>query len=355
MQRPRFIDFRSSLAPASIGKCATDVNDLLAICNEATERLINDPLAPTEGWWGGWARMAFTVSRSGPNIITPQGVARIIVLDLCKYPVRIQNQWYEFLEFGRGFQPHGCTTATGASYTHSFCSPLQAYERETVTTFEPLLSTPQIIRVYAADPTDIGRNVLIQGKDANGQVVRFLDPLNNAAGLGERVVLGTPFADSANQFSEITGVQKQKSFGEVQFFQVDPTTGVESSLLVMGPSETTASYRKYFLGGLPNCCNTPAGVPTGSMQVLAMAKLDFQPVTCDSDYLGIMSIPALIEEIQSIRLGRMDTTAAQQLSASKHAAALRLLFGQLDHMLGKEDIAIGRHIFGSQPLRRSFL
>ncbi len=316
----------------------------MAIVNEAEERLIIDPLAPEEGWWGQWMRMAFTVSRTEPTIVTPQGIARIIVLDVCKTPVRINNQFFEFLQFGPGFQPRGCD-ALGR-----VCGPLAAYERETVTTFVPLLPTPQIIRAYASDPVDVGRTALVQGKDANNQTVRFLDALANATGLGERIVLGDPFTDTTNQFSEITGVQKQKTFGEVQFFQVDPATLVETPLLTMQPYETTAAYRKYYINGLPsNCCDS--SVPCGTLQVLAMVKLDFVPVQCDSDYLNLGCVPALIEECQAVRYGRIDTPGSQQLSALHHTNALRLLFGRLQHFMGNEQPAIHRRLFGSDRMR----
>ncbi len=348
MQRPRLIDVRSSGFPAAVGLCATDISSIAAIVNEAQERLLNDPLAPDEGFWGGWVRMAFTVSQSEPTIVTPQGIARIILMDVCKKPVRINNEFYEFLEFGRGFQPTGCTvTSTGAA-ANPTCQTFMAYERETVTTFTPLLSTPQYIRAYAADPADVGRTCLIQGKDSNGQYVRYADSIAAQSGVGEKLTFGSPFADTQNLYSEITGVQKVKTFGEIQFYQVDPDTGAETSLLVMQPGETTASYRKYVVNGLPtHCCNTSGGV----IQVLALCKLDFTPVQVDSDYLIIQSVPALIEEGQAIRFSRMDTPGAMALSERKHENALRLLFGQLGHMLGNERPAIGRHIFGSQPLR----
>ncbi len=318
----------------------------MSLVNEAQERLINDPLSPDEGWWGSWARMAFTVSRASPTIVTPQGIARIILLDVCKQPVVIHNEWFEFLQFGAGFQPPGCVT--GAT-----CGPLQAFERETVVTFAPLLTTPQIIRAYASDPLDAGRTVLVQGADQNNQTVRFLDALANVTGLGERIVLTDPFVDTANQFSTITGIQKQRTWGEVQIFQTDPTTGVETALLTMQPWETTALYRKYYLSGLPNtCCGS---VPCGTLQVLAMVKLDFIPAQCDSDYLSIMSVPALIEECMAVRAGRMDVPGAQQLSDKHHMNALRLLNGQLDHYLGRERPALQRHLFGSDRLRPSFV
>jgi hypothetical protein len=289
--------------------------------------------------------MAFTVSRTAPTIVTPQEVARIILLDVCKHPVRIENEFYEYLQFGPGMHPKGCSTISTP------CGPLAAFERETVVTFTALLSTPQYIRAYASDPNDVGRKCLIQGKDANGAYVRFVDAGTGNSGLGESLTLSSPFTDSASLYSEITGVQKVKTFGEVEFFQVDPTTGAETSLLVMQPAEMTASYRKYYISGLPSNCCTSCTTTSTNLQVLAMCKLDFVPVTCDSDYLRIMSVPALIDECMSIRYGRIDTPGAQQLSQAKHASALRILFGQLDNYLGKERPAIQRHIFGSQPMR----
>lgn len=342
MLRPRLIDFRASGGPQALGLCATDFNSISAAVNEAQERLINDPLAPDEGWWGSWVRMAFTVSRSEPTIVTPQEVSRIILLDVCKYPVVIRNEFFEFLQFGPGFQPKNCPTSVSPG-----CVNLASYERETVVTFTALLSTPQIIRVYASDPNDVGRTCLIQGKDVNDATVRYVDAPTGKSGLGETVTFASPFADSVNQFSELTGIQKQKTFGEIEFKQVDPTTGVETSLVVMQPGETTAYYRKYYINGLPsNCCN----VVGGALQVLAMCKLDYIPSQVDSDYLRIASVPALIDECMAVRYSRMDSPTAQQLSAQKHQSALRLLFGQLDNVLGKERVAIQRHIFGSDRL-----
>jgi hypothetical protein len=322
---------------------------LLAYANEAEQRLIEDPLSPEDGWYGSEVRMAFTVSQASPTIVTPQNVARIMAMDVCKFPVRISNQWYEYLEFGPGFQPKGCTYANGSA-ANPFCQgPLQAYERETVTTFSPLLGD-SYIRAYMADPADVGRTALIQGKDANGQTVRFLDALAGVSGLGETILFSQPFTDTTNIFSADVAVQKQKTFGEIQFFQVDATTGQETSLLVMGPSETTASFRKYFLNGLPAlCCGVPQGTP---VQVLALCKLEFVPLTCDSDYLNLQSVPALIDACQWIRMSRMDVPGAQQLAEAKHQSALRLLYGKLQHYMGNVNPAIQRSIFGSNRMIR---
>lgn len=347
--RPRFLDFRSSLGPTTVGLCATDITTLLAYANEAEQRLIEDPMSPEDGWYGSEVVMRFNVSRSEPSIVAPQNVARIMGIDVCKSPVRINNQFYEFLEFGPGFQPKGCLNANGSSISRHCQGPIMAYERETVTTFSPLLATPQYIRAYVSDPADVGRKALVQGKDSNGQIVRFLDALANASGLGESITFSSPFTDSTNLFSEITGIQKQKTFGEVQFFQVDATSGQESPLLVMGPSETTASYRKYFVNNLPNVPQDASGTPS-TVQVLALCKLDFVPLTCDSDYLNLQSVPALIDACQWLRMSRMDVPGAQQLAEVKYQSALRLLYGKLQHYEGVTNPALQRHIFGSNRM-----
>lgn len=308
-------------------------------------------MAPDEGYWGGWARMVFNMSVSDRHgyIVTPSNIARVIVMDVCRTPVMIRNGFYEFLEFGAGLKPRPTSCLNGASGQTCGCSTImQAYERDTVVTLGTQIINPATIRFYPTDASDLGRRVLVQGADQNGQVVYGLDPVTQAAILGEYVTLTLPFVDTVNQFSAITGFLKDKTVGPVQIFQVDPVTGEQAALSSMEPHEPTASYRRYLVDGVPRqCCNTGAG----SVQVTAQAKFDYVPVNSDSDYTIIQSLPALIEECQSIRYSRMDSANAIQFEQKHHARALQLLFGQLDHTLGKTQTAISVPIFGSNRPR----
>lgn len=304
---------------------------------------MQDPNAPDEGWWFGWARMLFNVPTANPYIVAPREVARLIVMDVCKQPTRIKNGFYEFLDFGIGLQPTGCNTRT--------CQTLQTYERETVSTLADLEDTPQYIRVYPTDSRDLGKSLLVQGKDNNGITVISTDVESQSDILGEDVTVDIPFATSARQFSSITGFVKDMSYGPWTIMQVDPVTGAELPLSVMQPSETTANYRKYFINGLPSrCCNTV----TGQVQVYAQARLDFIPVRSDPDYLPIPSIPALIEEGMSIRKGRMDSIEAQKMADRHHERALSILFGQTDLYNGKQNVAINVPLFGSDRVMTTF-
>lgn len=307
-----------------------------------------DPMTPDEGWWGGWVTLNLTASvvNGTAYVVTPREIARLIVMGICQQPVKISNGFYEYLQFGRGLQPKTCQGTRCQS-------PFNAYERDNVVTFSPLLSTAQIIRIYPTDARDAGLRVLLQGKDANGLTVLTTDPGTGTSAPGEYIALGFPFVDSVNQYTEISGLQKDQTYGPLQFFQVDATTGTEVALSTMDPNEGAASYRRYLINGIPNqtlCCYT-AGAP---LQITAQGRLDFIPVINETDYLIIQNVAALIEEAISIRYSRMDSSNAAQQSAIHHGRALALLNGQLDAYEGKVNTAINVPIFGSARVRPSF-
>lgn len=317
-----------------------------AYCNEAQERLINDPTAPDEGWLGGWITMNITATMTtgGVSYVTiPREIVRLIVMAVCQSPIHIRNGFYEYLQYGIGLHPKTCAASNCGG-------ELQAFERDSVPTLNSLLSTPQTIRVYSTDARDVGRRVLLQGKDQNGQTILTTYPNTGKSAPGEYLTISSPFSDSVNQYSSITGIQKDETWGPVQFFQVDPTTLAEVALSSMEPTEGQALYRRYMISGIAStkiCCQSNA-----TFQITAQGKLDFMPVKNETDYLTIPNVPALIEEAMSIRFGRMESTTAAQQSAVHHNKALQLLWGQLDHVMGKTQTAVRVPIFGSQKLSR---
>lgn len=319
-----------------------------AYCNDACERLLMDPMTPSEGWWGGSVTMNLTASiiNRSAYVVTPREIARLIVMGICQHPVPIRNGFYEYLQFGRGLQPKGCQNTACES-------PFQAYERDNVFTFAPLLSTPQTVRIYPSDVRDIGLRILLQGKDQNGLLILTTDPGTGQAAPGEYIGLNMPFVDSVNQYSSINGLQKDQTYGPIQFFQVDPVSGAEVPLSSMEPNEGVASYRRYLINGIPSqnlCCASPAN----PLQITAQGRIDFIPVANETDYLPIPNVPALIEEAMSVRYSRMDSPNSAQQSATHHVRALNLLNGQIDAMEGKTTVAINVPIFGSARIRPSF-
>jgi hypothetical protein len=205
--------------------------------------------------------------------------------------------------------------------------------------------------VYAADSVDVGaaKRTLIQGLDQNGLVIYSQDGSQEVT--GEFLTVDTPFQTSVNLFSQLTGIQKDQTSGDIKYFQVDPTTGDETLLLTMQPSETVAGYRRYYLNNLPaNCCATSGTAQ--NLTITAIAKMEMIPVIVDTDYLLLQNIEALIEESISIRMSEMDSMNAQQLAAVHHKNAILHLLGELKHYLGVLDPAISFKPFGSASLER---
>ena len=347
MDRPTLSSYRALFPCETIGVCQSDPK-VRNYANESQQRLLMDNLAPDEGFWGGWVTMAFSAAVTAPNaayITTPREVARLTDIAVCKRPIPMRNGFFEYLAFGPGLQPKTCNQNTcGGQF--------QGYDRDNVCTLSPLLPTPQMIRVYPTDARDINRRVLVQGLDNNKMTVLTTDPGTGKAGAGEYLALKFPFVNSLNQFSTLDGLQKDETYGPLQFFQVDPSTGVEVALSSMGPNESTASYRRYLISGIPNinqCCQTGT-----SLQVTAQARLDFVPVQNETDYLIIPNVEALIEESLAIHYERQDSSLAAQKAGIHHAKALAFLFGQLDKYVGKVSTSVRVPLFGSQPMRPSF-
>jgi hypothetical protein len=261
-------------------------------------------------------------------------------MDICKRPVAIKNQWYEFMEFGTGLRPN-CRDVCGIS---------KAFERgewsTTVVTNKDLVPPNKKIRLYPADPVDMssGKRVLLQGLDANGVAVYSQDGLTRVDGVFYE--LAGPFVESDREFTKLTGIQKDQTQGPVHIFSVDTITGEETLLVILEASEEVACYRRLYLGGLPSSC---CGKST--IQVVAMVKLEYIPAIVPTDYLLIQSLPALIEEAQSLRYEGIDSPVAKQMAAMHHGMALKYLFGQLDLYVGKERVSISLPLWGSDRLR----
>lgn len=341
--RLRLFDIKLSDFPEVLGFCASDTARIAKAANACNRRLLYCREAGDEGWWGTFAEMLFTVSRTQPYLTLPREVARLEVVDVCNRPRPVQNQFYEYLQYGNGRMPrlHPCRHWPGLT---------QIYARNVVPTFTDLSNAPQLLACYMTNPADFGKRVLLQGTDNNGVTILSQDGINPVS--GEYVNLRTPFITTTNRFNTITGIQKDLTLGPVQIFQVDPNTGAQVLLVTMEPSETTAAYRRYLFNPLPhNCCPGPTA-PNGTVQITAIVKLEFIPMQVDTDYSLICNVEALTEEAQALRLSRVDNKNSKAMSQERHLQAVRLLNGELTHYMGLDKPAVEFAPFGSARLRR---
>lgn len=346
-QRLRFLDLRQSDFPEVLGHCESDVPELARYANRAELNLLNCKEAGDEGWWGTWAEIEFTASRTSPSIILPREVARLEMIDVCGRPVQVNNQLWEYLRFGNGRMRHP------SELGRRRCLPTMVYSRNNAVTQVELSPSPQFLSAYITNPADVGKQILFQGQDNTGTTIYSQDVTSQAQGVF--VSFAFPFATAPMEFSKITGIQKDVTLGQVQVFQVDPVSGNQVLLLTMEPGEKTAWYRRYHLDPLPwNCCSTPNVDPTQNfVRCTAIAMLEHIPVKEDTDYFLIQEPSALTLEAQSIRMSKNDSPAAQAQAREYHLQAVRLLIGQTSRYLGKDSPAIQFKPFGSATLARA--
>lgn len=327
-----------------MGLCQSNVPEIANYANAAQNRLIHAPESGSEGWWGTYSEVAFSLSRTTPYVTLPRDIARIEGATVCDKPIPVENQFVQFLVFGNGRlrKERRCGVQT-----------MQAVSRNNAVLFQDMTNPPQLIRIYISDERDVGKRVLIQGTDSNGNTVFSTDVRTEV--LGIFVPLESPFATTALQFNTITGVQKDSTNGKIEIFQVDPNDGTEILLLTMAPSETTASYRRFFFNNIPcSCCSVP-NQPEGTVQVTAIAKMELLPLIVDTDYTvltGIGAIEAIIHEAQSVKYNESDSPNAKGMALDSHRQAIRLLAGQLSHYNGIENVAVNFAPFGSARLER---
>lgn len=332
--RTNFAAFRNSRIPEVLGRCVNDTPYLLGIVNEAIQRLL---LEDQDGsFWGTNQKMVFNVVSN--QITGPREVARVSDLSVCGSAINIQNQFYEFLFGGGGLQPpNTCTVNNG---------PIQALDRGTVSTLADFPSVNSYVRAYLTDARDVGKKVYIVGKDQNGLVIREQD--GYAWNDGFNLVLAQPFVTSGFTVSQISGVHKDSTYGDVVLYAVNPDSGVETLLSRYAADEEFPAYRRYYLTNLPSqCCSSVTPV-----QVIGLVKLEFIPVTRDSDFLLIGNLAALKEECLAIKYSEMETEGSVQLSQMHHKKALALLNKELRVYEGDKRPAVNVAIYGTAHLRR---
>lgn len=335
----------------AIGGCGNDDSKLAAYANRAQQQLIFS--ASETGFWGGWAKVVFNVLRCDPYITLPPIFARVINMAACNRGMRIQNEFYEFLEDGIGLQP--------GTPCQNWCGAFQGFERGVWPSMLTMTTTNQYLTVFVTDPADVGKRIVFQGaKDQNGNGIYTQDGTNSI--IGTYLDFVQPFAQTQFQVSSFDGIWKDQTVGDILLYQTDATTGAQVLLSRYGPNETNPAYRRYFINQLPcgcapcpplnPCLNTLTPPAPVFVQVTALCKYEYQPALRLTDPLIIGNIPALIEEAQSIRYSKMDAPESVTMAAQHHAMAIRHLNKELGHYLGVLNPAVNIAPFGTARLGR---
>lgn len=315
-------DVKNSAIPRVLGVCSTDPR-LLQWLNEAIEVLLEKNLWKDTYW-------EYSICTTSACLTLPRQIQTVEGYQICNTPGIIRSQWFTFL---------------GNSYGKP--SPNNGYYRnwhdqgDRFCTFDDIAPTKKQVRLYPAYSSDIGKTMLLQGWDDNGNWILT----NGGATEGELVTLALPFAQTAYPYfwASLTGVQKQFTAGPVRAFEKDTTIADPNGLRPLAYWEADEQYPQYRralipglqnIGSCSNCCGDNVATPTppcAATSVNVIAKARFIPVRNDTDWLLISSLPALKEMMLS-RKRREDNLIAE--AEAHEQVAVRILEEQLMSFIG---------------------
>jgi len=273
--------------------------------NEAQERLLH------KGKWPG-TFAKFQITSSDGSISWPRQLETIERVAVNSVPGAVRNSWYEFLESGPGLLKS--TDDAG----------VQLIDRGEAPIFSDISSTggAKKLRLYTSvtiDATPTPKVVLVQGYDQNSEWIRSQDSGSGNWFDGEKLTLTTTYVESVNQFTQITGVQKPVTQGNLKLYEYNTSDSSSTKIAEYEPLETNPSYRRSVIPGLKDSTVTVIG------------KLRYLPVVNDADYLVITSMPAI--KLMTMAIRKEENNLLQE-AVGYEAMAVKTLNEQLAQFLG---------------------
>lgn len=231
----------------------------LVYLNQARERIINS---------GKWKGMTFgvTFDASRGYFTLPRDAEALLGLHACKAVMGIQSRFYEYLQGGPGKLPpvnEGVVMSSAIDMGENFVTMVD-------------IETPGTIRFKTVSGEDAGSEVVIYGKDADGNDIYVNGEL------GETLTLAAPAGSvtSTATFAQLTSVLKPVTKGNVEIYVVNGVT--ETLLATYQPGETSPQYRRYRF----KVCNDET-------EVTGLCKLKYFPLVAETEPLVPANIGAL--------------------------------------------------------------
>lgn len=303
----RFRDIKAAAAKEAL-YCETD-SRLFDIVNEAQETLLN------KGKWKGTILTFNFCVNSNACVVWPREIEAIEAIAVCKSPVTIRSQWYEFAASG-----FGLIDAADNCFN-------QLVDRGEVVAFDEVVGSNKKLAVYADRTEGTGKYITLQFYDSNGQWVR--STFNGEVIDGEKLAI--PSAAGQYTYSSavvkpggLWRVMKDVTLGVIRLYSYDTTNGALKPLAYYQPDEILPSYRSSLIPAVNN-----GGCE--QKQVTVRAKVRFIPARTDDDWL-------MIDSMRAIRLGvraiKKELDGQFQEAAVFMGMAVNALQEQLKHHQG---------------------
>ena len=227
--------------------------------NLVQERFINS------GKWLGMMKEIAVVSSGGYFTLPPRFVSALAVKDGgCGCPIQLSNRWYAY-RYG-----------TGVATRDSSLWPIYGYSGaidigDGFTTFKDSPYSVYRLRFTCASAADVGSQILIKGRDENGDAIFTQeDPISYE---GMTVTMVSAIENPAQKFSgRIEFLQKLRSKGYLYLDAVDAASGAATRIGYYSPSETAPCYHRY-----------ANGCTAADSWVAAICKIRYIPAVADSD------------------------------------------------------------------------
>ncbi len=264
-------DIRSTIARA-IGVCVDDAR-VYDYINQACRRLLHKGL-----WAGSYGK--FSVCTVDGCITWPRGIETIEAVADCCGTGSVRNMWYEFQETGPGLLGQ-CNPCLGN----------QLVDRGTVVSYRDMSGgNNSYIRAYPGDASDVGKTMILQGYDQNGQWIRTQDGAQWID--GEKVTLALPYIQTTKKFTALTGVIREATNTATRLYEFNQTVFAEIDLAVYDPDETLPQYRRSFWTGRKgDCCSQTVTVIGKMRHINATSVNDYLiPPCADAIKLMVMAI-----------------------------------------------------------------
>lgn len=258
--------------------------------NAAVEELLNEADFP-------WTveRLAFRVYDG--HVVLPTAYDRIIGMSVNGVPQQINSPWYEVTPgtigsgnyFGDEFVGPG---PMDSAFPTGWWSNGFTLDRDQVFQFRDIPCDQQY-RLEASTqlPEDDGAEILIKGYDARKSPVTTEYDGEWIEGEKLELVQYPGTTPSTSTFSQIYGVVKPLTKGEVYLYAVGLSDGARVHVGTYAPKDTSPFYRSYHITASPLC---------DAACVLARCRRRYYPVTGDDDFVMCGNIPALTRMVQAV-------------------------------------------------------
>ncbi len=291
---------------------------LIPTVNRAIEELMH------EGDWPGVVDR-YVIRVFNQNLVLPADLDRLIGIAVERTPYMIRSPWIEFTAYGPGLQKDYIDNIDGICFSRGETPTMRdiPYDED-----NPLDYTLVIYSMVDERDSDGERPTMtIRGYDNNGQWIRT-ETATNTWVEGEQFILrgdALPnYVNSTNFYINIASIEKSVTRGYVEVYAF---TGSEPEQLItiLAPKTTAASFRHYYIPGLPQDQWTELGI---------RARKRFVPITADEDYLLISNLPALETMVQAVALKDAGKTVEY---ANHKAIAVDLMKKEAKSYMGRPD------------------